>query len=97
MSMEQRVTALEEISRLVVAALQESNAAMQRYNEAMRRTEESMRRYEGAAVRRDDAIRESAVALECLDAAVQELLAFVPVTQAEIVRLGNRIDQLDRA
>jgi len=63
MSMEQRVTALEEISRLVIAALQESDAAMQRYNEAMRRTEESMRRYEEAAVRRDDAIRESAVAL----------------------------------
>ncbi len=102
MSMEQRITTLEEVSRLVIAALRESNEAMQRYNEAMRRAEvsmsryeESMRQYEIAAARRDEAIREAAAAAERLDAAVQALLAFVPVTQAEIVRLDSRIDRIE--
>lgn len=97
MSMEQRITTLEEVSQLVIGALREANEAMQRYNAAMRRTEESMRQYEAAAARRDEAIRESAVALERLDAAVQALPAFVPVTQAEIVRLDSQIDSIEGA
>ena len=56
-----------------------------------------MRQYEASAARRDEAIRESGVALERLDEAVQALLAFVPVTQAEIVRLSSRIDNIEGA
>ena len=88
MTMDQRITTLEEVSRLVIAALREANEAMQRYNEAMRQ-------YEIAASRRDEAIRESAAASERLDSAVQALLAFVPITQAEIVRLDSRIDNIE--
>ena len=104
MPMEQRITTLEEVSQLVIAALRESNAAMQRYNQ-------SMRRYEEAAAIRDEAIRgltaslerleeanrESAAASERLDSAVQALLTFVPITQAEIVRLDSRIDRVEGA
>lgn len=104
MSMEQRVTTLEEVNRLVIGALREANEAMQRYNQ-------SMLRYEEAAAIRDEAIRgltaslerleeanrESAAASERLDSAVQALLAFVPVTQAEIVRLDSRIDNIEGA
>ena len=104
MSMEQRVTTLEEVNRLVIGALREANEAMQRYNQ-------SMLRYEEAAAIRDEAIRgltaslerleeanrESAAASERLDSAVQALLSFVPVTQAEIVRLDSRIDNIEGA
>ena len=57
MSMEHRITTLEEVSRLVIAALQESHAAMQLYNEAMRRTEESMRRFEESMRRFEESMR----------------------------------------
>ena len=104
MSMEQRVTTLEEVNRLVIGALREANEAMQRYNQ-------SMLRYEEAAAIRDEAIRgltaslerleeanrESAAASERLDSAVQALLAFVPITQAEVVRLDSRIDNIEGA
>lgn len=104
MAMEQRVTTLEEVNRLVIGALRETNEAMQRYNQ-------SMLRYEEAAAIRDEAIRgltaslerleeanrESAAASERLDSAVQALLAFVPITQAEVVRLGSRIDNIEGA
>lgn len=104
MAMEQRVTTLEEVNRLVIGALREANEAMQRYNQ-------SMLRYEEAAAIRDEAIRgltaslerleeanrESAAASKRLDSAVQALLAFVPITQAEVVRLDSRIDNIEGA
>ena len=104
MAMEQRVTTLEEVNRLVIGALREANEAMQRYNQ-------SLLGYEEAAAIRDEAIpgltaslerleeanRESAAASERLDSAVQALLAFVPITQAEVVRLDSRIDNIEGA
>ena len=83
MSMEQRITTLEEVSQLLVAAL--------------RAFDESMRRYEAAEARRDEAVRELSAALQRQDEAVQALQAFVPITQAEIVRLDNRIDTIESA
>ena len=81
--MEQRISALEEVSQLIVAAL--------------RAFDESMRRYEAAEARRDDAVRELSAALQRQDEAVKALLAFVPPTQAEIVRMDNRIDAVEGA
>ena len=83
MSMEQRITTLEEVSQLIVAAL--------------RAFEESMRRYEAAEARREEAVRELSVALQRQDEAVQALFAYLPITQAEIVRLDNRIDTIEGA
>lgn len=54
-----------------------------------------MRRYEAAAARRDEAMRELGAALERQDEALQALLAFVPVTQAEMVRVDSRIDRIE--
>lgn len=42
-------------------------------------------------------MRELAAAVQRSDQAVQALLAFVPVTQAEIVRLDSRIDNIEGA
>ena len=72
---------MEEVSQLVISALRSFN--------------ESMRRYEAAAVRRDEAMRELGGALERQDEALQALLAFVPVTQAEMVRVDSRIDRIE--
>ena len=42
-----------------------------------------------------EASREEAEALEHQNEAIRALLAFVPVTQAEIVRLDSRIDNIE--
>ena len=47
--------------------------------------------------RLQEASREEAEALEYQDEAIRALLAFVPVTQAEIVRLDSRIDNIEGA
>ena len=83
MSMEQRINTLEGVSQLIVAAL--------------RAFDESMRRYEAADARRDEAVRELSAALQRQDEAVKALQAFVPITQADIVRLDNRIDAIEGA
>ena len=129
MSMEERITTLEEVSQLVITALRAFNDAMRRYEAAAARREEAMRRYEAAAARREEAVRQAvrqyeaaaarseeatrelagtmerseeqtqelADAMERQNEAVQALMAFVPVTQAEIVRLDSRIDRIDGA
>ena len=81
MAMENRITTLEEVSQLLISALRSFN--------------ESMRRYEAAAVLRDQAMRELAESLERQEEIIQALQAFVPLTQAEIVRLDSRIDQVE--
>ena len=95
MSTEQRISTLEEVSQLLVSALRSFN--------------ESMRRYEAAAARRDEAIllmgeaierlqesgRETADTVARREDSMRALQAFVPLTQAEIVRLDNRIDQIE--
>ncbi len=115
MSMEERITTLEEVSQLVITALRAFNDAMRRYEAAAARREEAVRQavrqYEAAAARREEATRELAGtmerseeqtqeladAMERQNEAVQALMAFVPVTQAEIVCLDSRIDRIDGA
>lgn len=111
MSMEQRITTLEEVTERVVAALRSSNAALQRYhqgavlrdeamlelNAAVERSAEAIQRAQGSIGRLEESAQEMAEALQRQDEAVQALLAFVPITQAEIVRLDSRIDAIEGA
>ena len=83
MSMEQRVTTLEEVTQLLITAQRDINATARRlraahdlYQEAMLEVAESLDRHEDT---------------------IQALLAYLPITQAEIVRLDNRIDAIEGA
>ena len=87
MSMEQRITTLEEVSQLLIAASRALNESVQRL-EAFAEASER---------RREEEMRELAAAIRRSDEAVQALLEFVPVTQAEIVRLDSRIDRIEGA
>ena len=111
MSMEQRITTLEEVYERVLAALRSSNAAMGRLREGAALRDQAMLEL-GAAVERSaqaiqqmrlsiSRLEESSLsvdeALERHDQALQALLAYLPITQAEIVRLDNRIDAVEGA
>lgn len=83
MSMEQRITTLEEVTQLLISAQRDINATARRlraahdlYQEAMLEVAESLDRHEET---------------------LQALLAYLPITQAEIVRLDNRIDAIEGA
>ena len=85
MSMEQRITTLEEVSQLLISAQRDLSNSVRRFREAHA---EAHARYEKAMV-------EVADLLDRHDELVQALLAYLPVTQADIVRLDNRIDRLE--
>ena len=85
--MEQRVSALEDASALIISATRALNESVQRL-EATVELHERMRQQE---------LSELAEAIRRSDEAVQALQAFVPITQAEIVRLDNRIDSIEGA
>ena len=72
-----------EAIRLSQASLEQQRAIVERFQEV--------------SVRLQEASREDAEALARQDEAVQALLAFVPLTQAEIVRLDSRIDAVEGA
>ena len=87
MTMEQRVSALEEVSLLIISATRALNESVQRL-EATVESSERLRQRE---------LTELAAAIRRSDEAVQALQSFVPLTQAEIVRLDNRIDAIEGA
>jgi hypothetical protein len=92
--MEQRITTLEEVSQLLIAASRALSGSVQRL-EALAATSE--RRREEYERQRQEEIRELATAVRRSDDAVQAMLTFVPVTQAGIVRLDSRIDSIEGA
>ena len=57
--------------------------------------DEAMRQLTQALDRTDAEMRELAIAAERREEAIQALLAFVPLTQTEIVRLDNRVDNIE--
>ncbi len=81
MSMEQRLTTVEEVSRLLISAQRDMNAALRRFRAAQARYEEAMTEV-GEILDRQDEI-------------IQALVAYLPITQAEIVRLDKRIDAIE--
>ena len=87
MSMEHRVSVLEDVSQLIISATRALNESVQRL-EATVEASEIMRQQELGQL--TEAIRRS-------DEAVQALQAFVPLAQAEIVRLDSRIDAIEGA
>ncbi len=115
MSMEQRLTTLEEVSARVIAALRASNAARERLsqgaamrdqamlelNAAVERSAESIRRMQLSISSLEDTVASLQVTMSGLEQSRQEideasarseeavnsLLAYLPITQAEIVRL----------
>ena len=90
MTMERRVDALEEISGMLITAMRGMNESIQRLNYLERQREELERQ-------RAETLRQLADSVQRTDEALQALMAFVPVTQAEIIRLDNRIDQIESA
>ena len=96
MSMEQRITTLEEVSQLGIAALRQSNEAMQRYEASSALRDEAMLQLASALERAEESARDLAEAASRREDAMQALLAFVPITQAEILRLDSRIDAIDK-
>lgn len=97
MSMEQRITSVEEVLQLVITALRASNEAMRRSEAVAALRDEAMRQLTQALDRTDAEMRELAIAAERREEAIQALLAFVPLTQTEIVRLDNRVDNIESA
>ena len=100
--MERRITSLEEFSVIAVQAMQEFDAAILRLEAANRETRAAILRLEaanretGAAVLRLEAMNlETQAAVERSHATVQRLMEFIPVIQAEVVRLDSRIDGIE--
>ena len=111
MSMEQRITTLEQVTEQVIVALRASNVARERIRQgaALRdqammelsasvdRLADTVRRMQVTVSRLEESGREIAEASQRSDEAVQALMAYLPITQAEIVRLDNRIDSIEEA
>ena len=83
MSTEQRITTLEEVTELLITAQRDINATVQRLR--------------AAHVMYEAAMVEVADLLDRQDTTIQALLAYLPITQQEIVRLDNRIDSIEGA
>lgn len=87
MSMEQRVTALEEVSQLLIAALRALN--------------ESLNRLVASAVASEwlpeEEKAELSIAMQRANQALQALMKFVPTAHTDVPSLDNMGDFLDRA
>ena len=83
MSMEQRITTLEEVIELLINAQRSINATARRLRAAHALHQETM--------------LEVAESLDRHEETLQALLAYLPITQAEIVRLDNRIGSIEGA
>ena len=111
MSMEQRITTLEQVTEQVIVALRASNVARERIRQGAALRDQAMmelsasvdsladtvRRMQVTVSRLEESGREIAEASQRSDEAVQALMAYLPITQAEIVRLDNRIDSIEEA
>ena len=88
--MERRITSLEEFSIIAAQAMQEFDAAILRLEAANRETRAAIVRLEAANL-------ETRAAVERSHASVQRLMEFIPVIQAEVVRLDSRVDGIEGA
>jgi hypothetical protein len=88
--MERRINALEEISLIAVQALQEFDVSMLRAEASIRRSQASIRELEVS-------VEELGVAVRRMEVSVKALTEFVPVIQAEVIRLDDRINRIEGA
>ena len=109
MTMERRMEAIEEISRLLIAASRGMNDSIQRLETLQRQREgtlqelsdtveglsASVRRLETMERQREEQLQALSESIRVTNEALQSLMAFVPETQAEIIRLDSRIDQIE--
>ena len=116
MTMERRMEAIEEISRLLINAsrgmnesiqrletlqrqregtIQELSETVQELSASVRRLETSVQRLETSDREREETLQALSESIRVTNEALQSLMAFVPETQAEIIRLDSRIDQIE--
>ena len=109
MTMERRMEAIEEISRLLINASRGMNESIQRLETLQRQREgtlqelsasvqelsASVRRLETSDREREETLQALSESIRVTNEALQSLMAFVPETQAEIIRLDSRIDQIE--
>ena len=85
--MEQRITTLEEVAELLINAQRDISSSVRRFREA----------HALAHTLHEESMLEVAEILDRQDETLQALLAYLPITQAEIVRLDQRIDSVENA
>ena len=102
MTMERRMEAIEEISRLLINASRGMNESIQRLETLQRQREgtlqelsASVRRLEILDREREETLQALSESIRVTNEALQSLMAFVPATQAEIIRLDSSIDQIE--
>ena len=109
MTMERRMEAIEEISRLLINASRGMNESIQRLETLQRQRagmlqelsdtvqalSASVRRLEILDRQREEQLQALSESIRVTNEALQSLMAFVPETQAEIIRLDSRIDQIE--
>ena len=102
MTMERRMEAIEEISRLLINASRGMNESIQRLETLQRQRADtlqelsaSVRRLEILDRQREEQLQALSESIRVTNEALQSLMAFVPETQAEIIRLDSRIDQIE--
>ena len=83
MSMEQRITTLEEVTQLLIAAQRDINATARRLRAAHDLYQEAMVEVADSLDRHEDTL--------------QALFAYLPSTRAEIFRLDHRIGAIEGA
>jgi predicted nucleic acid-binding Zn-ribbon protein len=95
--MERRINALEEISLIAVQALQEFDVSMLRAEASIRRSQASLRELDASLRALEASVEEFGVAVRRMEVSVKALTEFVPVIQAEVIRLDDRINRIEGA
>ena len=95
--MQRRIAALEEISLLATQALVEFDVSMRRAEASIRRQQELNQRLEESNQGLNASVEDLSAAVGRLEATVEALVEFVPVIQAEVIRLDDRIDRVEGA
>ena len=83
MSMEQRITTLEDIAQIVLAEL--------------RRADEAMQRYRAAAILRDEAMLQFADSVDALQVSNQQLRESMERSESAVRRMRATMEQLQEA
>jgi prefoldin subunit 5 len=86
--MEGRMRSLEEFSQIAAQAITSLHESMQRLDESILEMQTAMQRMDASILVMQASMRDT-------QRSVHTLLEFVPVIQAEIIRLDSRIDRVE--